>query len=405
METDFQQLRQTLHDSGLKQPTPLQELHREFDRQLLISDLNMVTVIVAAAIANRLPGEPFWLFLVAPPASLKTELISALSGLKFIHCMSDLTAQTFASGMKAKKDPSLLPKLAYGTVITLKDFTTVLSMHRDRRHEILSQLREIYDGSYSKSWGTGKTLNWKGKVGLIAGVTTIIDTHYSIYQTLGERFVQFRIPHSDPTDVAKIAMMNQGQEGVIRGKLSAAVKDFFGKLNLADIPDLNSKVIDKLAELSSFVVLARSGIVRDNYGAREITYVPEPEAPPRLAKQLALFMKALLMCGLGEPAAYRLCCRIGFDSLHRTRRAVLRFLLTQDAPTSTTQVAEGTRYPTRTIRMYLEDLAALGVVDVQKQGPGKADLWGVGDRAVKRLQLSESTEVLLGLHNLSDHRE
>jgi len=401
MEADFQQIRQTLQDSGLKQPTPLQELHREFARNLLIYDLDIVTVIVAAAVANRLPGEPFWLFLIAPPASLKTELISALGGLKFIHPISDLTAQTFASGMNGKKDPSLLPKLSYGTVLTFKDFTTVLSMHRDRRHEIMSQLREIYDGSYSKSWGTGKTLNWKGKIGLIAGVTTIIDTHYSIYQTLGERFVQFRLPQPDPTDVAKIAMMNQGQEGVIRGKLAAAVKNFFGRVNLDDVPYLNSETIDKLAELSSFVVLARSGVVRDSHGGREITYVPEPEAPPRLAKQLSLFMKSLMICGLKSEKAYRLCCRIGFDSLHRTRRAVLKFLLTRNEPTSTTQVAAETQYPTRTIRMYLEDLAALGVIEVEKQGPGRADLWSMGDRAAKRLQLADGTEVLLGLHNVS----
>ena len=178
-------IKTALMDSGLPQPaTGLERLRRIFRKWLLITDWDALTVTVASVIANRLAGDALWLFLVAPPSGVKTEYISSLNGLSNIHPLSDLTAQTFASGMRAKKEPSLLSKFEYGTVLTLKDFTTILSMHRDKRHEILSQLREIYDGSYTKSWGTGKTLNWKGKVGLIAGVTTIIDTHYSIYQTV-----------------------------------------------------------------------------------------------------------------------------------------------------------------------------------------------------------------------------
>ena len=402
----IQEIKKALRTSGLKPPkTGIEKLHDRFNEWLLITDLDALTVTVAAVIANLLPGDPLWLFLVAAPSGVKTEYIASLNGLPKIRSLSDLTAQTFASGMKAKNDPSLLPKLSYGTVLTLKDFTTVLSMHRDKRHEILSQLREIYDGAYSKSWGTGKTLNWKGKIGLIAGVTTIIDTHYSFYQTLGERFIQYRISQPEPDEVAEVAMRNQGHEKQMREALATAVQEFVEELDLEVVPELGLETIKKLAKLSSFVVLARSGVIRDSYGSKEITYVPEPESPPRLAKQLALLAKSLMICGLSAEEAYRLCCKVGFDSIHRIRVAVLRLLTKTEGALSTASLAEATQYPTNTVRRYLEDLAALKAVKVEKCGQGKADLWRISEDTLERLQTSESKEVLLGVPQVSRDKE
>src|SRR5438046_1578624 len=84
----------------------------------------------------------------------------------------------------------------------VKDFTTVLTLHRDKRGEILAQLREIYDGHYRKEFGNGKVVDWTGKIGLIAGVTPIIDTYHAVNQVLGERFVCFRIKSESGAAVA-----------------------------------------------------------------------------------------------------------------------------------------------------------------------------------------------------------
>jgi hypothetical protein len=68
---------------------------------------------------------------------------------------------------------------------------------------ILAQLREIYDGSFAKEWGNGKSFRWAGKVGLLAGVTGAIDRAYSMNTILGERFLLFR-PKSPPAyDLAR----------------------------------------------------------------------------------------------------------------------------------------------------------------------------------------------------------
>src|SRR4029450_429760 len=99
---------------------------------------------------------------------LKTEIIRSSNDVPVIYPLSNLTAQTFASGfqVRGKEQPSLLTRLD-GRILTLKDFTTILTMHRDKRSEILAQLREIYDGAYRKEFGNGVVVDWAGKVGLI----------------------------------------------------------------------------------------------------------------------------------------------------------------------------------------------------------------------------------------------
>ena len=217
--------------------------------------------------------------------------------------------------------------------------------------------------------------------------------------------MQYRITQPDPDEVAEVAMRNQGQEKQMREELALAVLEFVESLNIEVVPELSRGTIKKLAKLSSFVVLARSGVIRDVYGSKEITYVPEPESPPRLAKQLAILAKSLIICGLSEGEAYTLCCKVGFDSIHKIRMAVLRLLTKQEEAISTSIVAGETQYPSRTVRRYLEDLAALGVIEVEKLGAGKADLWRINEKTLERLQTSESKDVLMGVPQVSDPME
>ena len=292
------------------------------------------------------------------------------------------------------QDPSLLDKFKSGTVLALKDFTTVLSMHRDRRQEILSQLREIYDGSYVKSWGTGKTFSWKGKMGLIAGVTTVIDMHYSIYQTLGERFVQYRIKQPDPVDVAKIAMESQGHESEMREELRHTLKEFFKSRDFKNVPEIDDDVENRLAWLATFCVRARSGVIRGQYGNKDIEYVPEPEGPARLAKQLKIFLKGLTVCG-ADGDSYELTCRLALDSIHKIRLSVITALYQQgNSFISTAQIAAKIKYPPNTVRRYLEDLTALEVLQVDKGGKGKADFYRLSGMSLKALKNSGCGAIL-----------
>lgn len=235
------------------------------------------------------------MFFVAPSSGSKTEIISMISKLPFVYFLSDMTPQTLASGLKTKEenDPSLLLKLK-NNVVVMKDFTTVLSMRYDDRAMIMSQLREVYDGKYSKAFGTGKKVEWEGRLTLIAGVTTIIDTYSAVFQVMGERFIMYRIPQSEDEHIATKALGNYGVETQMRQELHDAMNKYFSSLKIPHVRDivLPEDILQALASLASFVVRARSSTIRDSY-KKEITYIPEPESPARFAKQIGTLIKAL----------------------------------------------------------------------------------------------------------------
>jgi hypothetical protein len=138
----------------------LADVERVFTKWYQLTDTLSLHITLAAVAANLAEGDPFWLLLVAPPGSMKTEIIRALGGCPWAYPLSSLTAQTFASGYQTKGDePSLLMRLDR-KILTLKDFTSVLTMHRDARQIVLGQLREVYDGAYKKGSATGRS--WTG---------------------------------------------------------------------------------------------------------------------------------------------------------------------------------------------------------------------------------------------------
>src|SRR5207249_701987 len=165
-----------------------------------------VSVVLGTIKAHYLRvGDPAWLFVVAPPGTGKTTIsIMGASQLSEVTMLSDFTENTFLSGFYQQKEAGLLERLGKTEIIgkrytttgdgifLAKDFTTVLSMHREKRAKILAQLREIHDGLFKRDFGTGETKIWRGRVTIVAAVTPMLDRHYSIFSTLGERFLQVR---------------------------------------------------------------------------------------------------------------------------------------------------------------------------------------------------------------------
>lgn len=367
----------------------LQNVIEVVNEWLFSVDTQAIKVLLATVIANRLQGDPLWIFFIAPPSSAKTELIRALNGIQQIYSLSDLTPQTFISGKVGDDSCSLLLQLN-NKILTFKDFTTVLTMHRDKRGPILSQLREIYDGHYKKAFGTGKVISWEGKIGFISGVTPIIDSHYSIFTVLGERFIQYRMEQPDAIGMAKQAIKITGSENKMRYELRQAFSSFFENIELPKIQDIqiSEEIRDKLVHLAAFSVRARSGVIRDNY-SREIIYTPEPEAPPRLTKQLLTLAYGLAVVdrrnyvSMGD---YKIIYRIGFDILHKIRRDIMRiFLKHQYQMLETSYIAEKIGYLPKTVRRYLEDLHSLKILRKLPGGKGNMDKWELSGSIVDLL--------------------
>jgi len=248
----------------------------------------IIDIILATVIANKIGGDPVWMLIIGPPSSAKTELLRGLHGLDVVHFLSTVTPSTFISGMKTEKkevEPSLLPKLD-GKVLVIKDFTSILSTRSENRQEILAQLREIHDGSISKAFGTGKQFEWEGKLGLLGACAPVYDKHYRVIATMGDRFMLARINNSDPIKTGEKARANVGREKEMRDEIAYIFKRFldqFRKTNLIN-PTIDDDYLNKIISLASFCAYSRCQVERD-YKTRQPEYLPQPEGTGRLMKQ------------------------------------------------------------------------------------------------------------------------
>src|SRR5271165_5434796 len=107
-------------------------------------DLQAAQALYAAVAAHNLPGQPVWPMLVAPPGSMKTDLLSALDGLPTVHLIDSMTPKTFLSGQikdaehQSQTSSSLLHRIGASGFIVFSDFGTILSMNKTHRGSVLA---------------------------------------------------------------------------------------------------------------------------------------------------------------------------------------------------------------------------------------------------------------------------
>lgn len=73
-------------------------VERALGRHLYQPDLQAARGLYAGLAAHNLSGQPVWTMLVAPPGSMKTDLLTALDGLPLVHLIDCVTPNTFLSG-------------------------------------------------------------------------------------------------------------------------------------------------------------------------------------------------------------------------------------------------------------------------------------------------------------------
>ncbi len=366
---------------ALAPTTNLDAVIGTFRRWLHLPDPRVVYAALGAYAANR-PGEdPVWLLIVGTSGSGKTEAVQSLGGLPDVFPASTLTAASLLSGTSKRETAKgakggLLREIGDFGIIVCKDFTSVLSLHREARAEVLAALRETYDGSYVRHVGTdgGRSLAWSGRVGFVGGVTPTIDRHAAVMATMGERFLLFRMPEVDRKTLTRKALGHARGAAKMRAELAGAVADLFESVNLeADSPDLTEVETDYLVELADFVTTARSPVERDGY-KREIELIGGAEAPTRLALTLARLLGGLRCIGVPKADSWATIHKAGLDCIPAPRLAVLR-AIEDGSETSTRDVAERVGYPTITARRTLEDLAAYRLVERGDFGGSKGDMW------------------------------
>lgn len=363
-------------------PPTLADVERIFARWLRDDDAVPTRAVLAAYVANQLDGDPVWLMLVGGSGVGKTERLVPLGAMSDVVLVSSITGPAaLLSGTKKKERADaatggLLRTVPNGRgVLVLKDFTSILEMHREARAELLAALREICDGRYDRVVGTdgGQTLTWTGRLGIVAGCTTAIDSAHGVHAAMGTRFVLCRL-HPTP-DLAAAALDHVGREVEMRHDLRLVVRAFLDHASREPHPvDLDAR--RQLAALSSYVARARSPVDRDQ---GEISLVLDPEAPTRLAKMLGQLWRACGVLGLDRDQSWGVVRRVGLDSIPKLRGKVLDVVADHEFPVTLSAVADLVEHPSRTTRRAAEDLVAHGAVRRHGVGGGKADTYTLTD--------------------------
>lgn len=381
---------------------PLGKLKTVVAKHLLLEDDALVDVTMAAVVANLLKADPLWLLLIGPPSSGKTEILRALDDLSFIQFLSTMTPQTLISGRNTKngKSASLLPKLN-GKILILKDFTTVLSMRHEQRTEILAQLREVYDGKFSKSFGTGKTIDWTGHVGFIGACTPVYDRHYAVIGSMGDRFILYRTDNENQMESGCMALNALGRESTMRNELKSAVGDFLKQFKNFKFSKFNTdkETQEMIVGLASFCAFLRCPVER-SYDNQSVMYEPQPEGTPRLSKQLyQLGMALAIVHGKDRISSkiYAILSKIALDLLTVQRKIVIKFLWDglfweqYSQWTTTSEVARGVNLPTSTTKLILEDLMVLNVLrrDLKGDAENSGYLWQIAEKITDIIAFAE----------------
>ena len=352
----------------------------------LVVDPGIVKLLCMTVVSHRLPMDPTWTFLVGASSSGKTEFINCLAKVNGIWPLSSLTANTLISGQKkaANQPTSLLSRLPLNpktgkteAIFTFKDFTTVLSMNQDTQAEILGQLREVYDGKYSKEFGTGESKKWEGKVSMFSGTTGSIYKARELWSAMGERFAIYCLLQPNRKEAGRRAIANVSTIREQRPMLQDAFKRFLDEIIVipAVLPKLPEDMEEEILDLSEMVTRARSIVDRDSKSnTKEIEFAHDPEGIPRFATQLTTYGISLMVINNGPLLATDrdILYKIALDSIDKRRRMILQ-RMTVYVEVDTKELARDLNYPPNSVRRWCQDLNVLGMVDMLHGG--RSDKW------------------------------
>lgn len=337
-------------------------------------DLDACDVVCAVAASEQLSGDPVWLMMVSGAGTAKTETVQAVDGAG-AHVISTITSDgallsaTEAKGSKQKKATAtggLLRKIGERGTLVIKDFTSILSSDRNVRAAVLAAFREIYDGRWVRNVGSdgGQTIEWRGRIVIIAAVTTSWDAAHAVIAAMGDRFVLLRIDSkAGRLASGKQALRNTGSELPMREELAAVVGGLITHASTNDV-QLTEAENTALLKAADVVTLARTAVERDYAG--NPTDAHAPEMPTRFAKQLAQIVRGGVAIGMTRERALALALRCARDSIPPLRLEIM-LDVAHHGPTQVNDVSESINKPWHTVKRELSALTMLGILKEKKE--------------------------------------
>ncbi len=354
----------------------LTELKAVVAKYLLLADPSIIKFLAAICIANKIEGlTPTWVFLVGASSGGKSSLLEPFSAIKSSFFIDDLTGKTLFSGMKShEKSNSLIDHIAKNAMVLITDFTLMLDKDEITAKQIMSQFRLIYDGKFNKFAGNSENQIKKDiHFGIIAGVTTAVYEKQQQYGALGERMVYYYFDQPDREAATALALDNIDKTDVMKAEMGSA----FAQYVLATpVPDkvfpVDTEIKMNLIKLSEMATRARSSVSRNQYSpSKTVTQINALEMPARMAKQLLNIGQGLMALNR-EPVLTDedkgILYKTAIDSIPLSRKQVME-KLTAFYKADIHGVAAALGLPYDTVKLHMEDLAALGVV-TQHKGAG-----------------------------------
>lgn len=376
-------------------PPHLRELMSVFRTYYHMPDCSTILVSLAAMVAHYMKGPPVWVMLIGAPGSGKTAAIESAGCLPDVAFLASITSVAGLLSGTSKKD--VVAGATGGVlagkkeiILLLKEFNSILSLQRDKRTEIIGAFREIADGRWSRDIGGdgGRSLSWEGKVSMLAGCTQTIDSFNQVIGAMGERFVFYRLPPTNPGAQASMVAKRWSAGGtndarVIQNATAEAVFNLFGEIDYSPnkSPIVSDEEQNRLVGMALVSCRCRSVVERNPYQHNEITLVSEPESPGRLVGVLTQLYCAMKVMGIPANDAWAIMGKMALDCMASIRRQVMNVLTTNykvwlDGDMISACI-EG--YSKTTIRRVLEDLSILCVATRGKVD--NRDVWQLSELA------------------------
>lgn len=336
-------------------------------------DLDALRIALATAVSHySVEDDPVWLYVIGVPGSGKTSItIECLSVFPKSRILSDISVPALISGMSKPGKCAgygLLFEVGSSALFFFKDFTTILTMRRDERDRVLGALREIYDGRYSRQFGTSKHTEskWEGKITVIAAVTPAIESMWGFNNKMGDRFVQIRLPRIDGVKTAEFARKQIGHKKEIKEGLHKLTRELIEHRNLALTPVISPLLTEQMDTLAEVVATLRCHVDRDQKD--RIMFAGQPEMPTRLIQgftQIARAHASLFHRDINEQDVH-LARRVAIDTIPMSRLRIFQSIPNQ-ASITRAEIIKLTGLARSTVTYIADELHALNVLKVEKE--------------------------------------
>ena len=395
--------------------TSYEDLCKDYSSVLHFTQQLRDTLAVMLAVVLSTESEKvnhLWIRVIGPPGSGKSTLAEAISvAREWVSPKSIVTG--FHSGFvdmtsDERETNSLIPHLDCKTIVLKDGDTLANSPNRDR---ILSELRDLYDGTSRAHYRTGQQDEFED-----IRITFILcgtDELRSLNRTfLGERFLDCEImKRGEDSKPFLQSAINNTYKSLVGGwkpkkddePLSndrmhflkqvtyGFLKHFKENLSSLPIPEFDQRASERVESMAQFVSFMRARVRREHGG--DLNYRPRPELGTRLSSQftkLAFFLAVVLGKQRIDDEVMRLVLKVVSDTCTGTPFEITSTLAREPGGTTAQQIAATINLPETTVRRVIGDMREFGIVESYAQ-PNNSDQRG------RHRHMIRLTQMMMGL--------